>query len=174
MSDHMHAVHGKVWSEKDNAYRLSLECGNPNCSSKGRIEDEESPFLSHKCRGCDTPKQKPELTKDEILARVATAYDMGLLTGRRMKLMERWLDFVLRFEGGQLAYAVDFLEAEKRRNGISNTGAIGRLAGDADGYALNVLAAILTHKCQACATDKNAWHTRAATCPHADAGKTGF
>lgn len=37
------------------------------------------------------------MTKDELLARVANAYDCGLLSPERLKLLERWLDFVMRF-----------------------------------------------------------------------------
>ncbi len=108
-----------------------------------------------------------ELTKDELLARVATAYDMGLLTRERFGLMERWLDFVMRFEGGHMSQAVDFLRDEQERNHApcSNM-AIGTLAGDVDGYALIQFAAILTHHCQQCATDPSAWHTRSAFCRH--------
>lgn len=107
------------------------------------------------------------MTKDEFLARCDNAWEIGLCTPERLRLMERWLDFVLRFEGGQMCYAVDFLEQEMRRNGgPTGTGAIGKLAGDDDGYALIQLAAILTHRCQACATDSGAWHTRQAFCQH--------
>lgn len=55
------------------------------------------------------------MTKDELLARVANAYDCGLLSPERLKLLERWLDFVMRFEGGQLSTAVTFLESERER-----------------------------------------------------------
>lgn len=109
---------------------------------------------------------KQELTKEEIVDRVATAFDMGLLTRQRLTLMERWLDFVMRFEAGQMMYVVDFLDAEKRRNGPTTNSAIGNLAGDEDGYALIRLAALLNHKCQQCAEDHEAWHTRSAYCPH--------
>lgn len=106
------------------------------------------------------------MTKEQFLARCANAYDMGLCTPERLRLLDRWLDFVLRFEGGQMRYAVEFLDAEVRRNRTATNGAIGMLAGDDDGYALNVFAAILTHKCQTCAEDPDACHTRGAFCPH--------
>ncbi len=104
--------------------------------------------------------------KDELLARVATAYDLGLLTTPRLGLLREWLDFVMRLEGGQMTYVVDFLQAERERNGTSPNMAISKLAGDVDGYALIQLAAILTHPCQKCATDPSAWHTRPAFCSH--------
>ena len=107
------------------------------------------------------------MTKEQFLARCENAFNVGLCTPERLRLMERWLDFVLRFEGGQMSFVVDFLAAEKRRNNAPTQDmAIGRLAGDADGYALNQFAAILTHHCQECATDPNAWWTRSGFCDH--------
>lgn len=103
-----------------------------------------------------------ELTKEQILARVSTAFDMGLMTRKQMALLDKWLDFVIRFEGGQMSYVAEFLESEQRR-----TENFGRtLASDTDGYALNRLAAILSHPCQQCAEDQKEWHTRTAFCPH--------
>lgn len=103
-----------------------------------------------------------EFTKEQILARVSNAIDMGLMTRKQMSLLDKWLDFVNRFEGGQMRYVADFIESEKRRtSGYSRT-----LAADVDGYALNRLAAILSHPCQKCAEDPNEWHTRSAFCPH--------
>lgn len=103
-----------------------------------------------------------ELTKEQILARVSTAISMGLMGRKQMALLDKWLDFVLRFEGGQMSYVAEFLESERRR-----TGSFGRtLANDTDGYALIRLAAILSHRCQQCAEDPKEWHTRSAFCPH--------
>lgn len=102
------------------------------------------------------------MTKDELLARVANAYDCGLLTPERLRLLDRWLDFVLRFEGGQMNYAVEFLADERKR--LDNFGHGRTLAGDADGYALIQLSAILNHKCQKCATNPDAWWTRGCWC----------
>lgn len=103
-----------------------------------------------------------ELTKEQILARVSTAIDMGLMTQKHMALLDKWLDFVNRFEGGQMSSVAEFLESERRR-----TGNFGRtLASDTEGYALIRLAAILSHPCQRCAEDPNEWHTRSAFCPH--------
>jgi hypothetical protein len=98
------------------------------------------------------------MTKDELLARVANAYDCGLLSDVRLSLLARWLDFVMRLEGGQIHYAVDFLADEAKR--LDRFGRGKTLAGDADGYALILFAAILTHQCQTCATSPNAWWTR--------------
>lgn len=109
------------------------------------------------------------MTKDEFLARCATAWDCGYVTPDRLCLMMRWLDFVMRFEGGQLSMALDFLVDERRRNKCpagTSSGAIGNLAGDADGYALIQLSCLLAHPCQKCATDTSAWHTRAGFCEH--------
>lgn len=104
------------------------------------------------------------LTKEQFLARCGNAWDAGLCTPERLRLLENWLDFVLRFEGGQMNYAVEFLEREQQRTNFFHGGST--LAGDPDGYALNQLAAILTHPCQACATDPKAWWTRPAFCEH--------
>lgn len=41
------------------------------------------------------------MTKDEFLARCANAFDAGLLTPQRITLLNAWLDFVMRFEGGR-------------------------------------------------------------------------
>ncbi len=110
-----------------------------------------------------------ELTKTEWFARCETIFDMGLLTAERIKLLERWLDFVLRYEGvhfgetGQHRHLADFNEMEQHRI-RTNNGLV--LASDADGYALIRAAAILAHPCQKCAVDRNAWHTRVESCPH--------
>lgn len=102
------------------------------------------------------------MTKEEFLARCANAYDAGLVAPERLVLLDRWIDSVLRFEGGQLRYWLDFLENENQRtNGFHHT-----LANDADGYALVQFSAILRHPCQQCATDLNAWWTRSAFCEH--------
>ena len=109
------------------------------------------------------------MTKAEFLARCENAWDCGVINHDRLRLMSRWLDFVLRLEGGQLSMALDFLVAERKRNGVpfgTPTGAIGQLASDKDGYALQEFAAILTHHCQKCATDPSAWWTRTAFCKH--------
>lgn len=104
------------------------------------------------------------LTKEQFLARCATAYDMGHIRPETITLLNKWLDFVLRFEGGQVSYVADFLEEEKRRTNWFGPGRT--LAGDADGYALVYFAAILGHPCQKCAEDREQWHTRPAFCNH--------
>lgn len=109
------------------------------------------------------------MDKEQFLARCATAWDCGYVTPDRLVLMMNWLDFVMRFEGGQLSMALDFLVAERRRNNCpagTETGAIGNLAGDTDGYALQEFASLLAHPCQKCATSTSAWHTRAGFCEH--------
>ena len=105
-----------------------------------------------------------ELTKEQMLARVSNAIDMGLMTRKQIGLLDKWLDFVLRLEGGQMNYVAEFMESEKRRTShFART-----LASDDEGYALNRLAAVLSHPCQQCAEDPKAWHTRSAFCPHKD------
>jgi hypothetical protein len=104
------------------------------------------------------------MTREQLIARVGNAFDAGLLTPERIRLMSNWLDFVLRFEGGQMNYVVDFLESERMRTGLHQT-----LANDVDGYALIQFAAILTHPCQQCAVDPGAWWTRPGLmCRHRD------
>lgn len=103
-----------------------------------------------------------ELTKEQVLARVSNAFDMGLMGRKQMQLLERWLDFVNRFEGGQMSDVANFIEQEQRRTANFHR----TLAGDHEGYGLVKLAAILSHQCQACAEDSDAWHTRSAFCPH--------
>lgn len=99
--------------------------------------------------------------------RFETAHKMGLLTPEVFQLMERWLDGVMRLEGGQYHYWVDLMEQEKiRTNDFSGSKT---LANDRDGYKAIQFMAILTHPCQKCAEDPNAWHTRRAFCNH---GKT--
>jgi len=107
------------------------------------------------------------MTKQEFLDRCANAWDTGRVTPERLRLMRDWLDFVMRFEGGQISIALEFLNAEAQRNHAPmGNMSIGNLAGDTDGYALQEFAAILAHTCQKCATDPTAWWTRAAFCEH--------
>jgi len=106
------------------------------------------------------------LTKENLFKRFETAYKMGLLNPEVFNLMERQIDAVMRLEGGQFHYWVDFLEAEKRRT--ENFAGHKVLAGDVMGYKAIQLMAILTHQCQKCAEDPKAWHTRAAFCEHKD------
>lgn len=102
------------------------------------------------------------MTRADFLARCGNAFDAGLCSPERLRLLDKWLDFVLRFEGGQMAYVADFLESERERtNGFKPI-----LASDDVGYSLIRLAAILTHHCQTCAVDREAWWTRGAFCPH--------
>lgn len=56
------------------------------------------------------------------------------------------------------------MQAEKERtDGFSN---IKTLANDKLGYDGTYLLSILTHHCQICATNKEAWHTRPGFCNH--------
>lgn len=102
------------------------------------------------------------LTREQFLARCANAFDAGLCSPYRLRLMDAWLEAVMRIEGGQLMYLAGFINAEARRTGYFAS----TLDNDKDGCALVQLAAILNHSCQACATDPKAGSTLAALCPH--------
>ncbi len=114
-----------------------------------------------------------KLTKEEFLARCANAYDCGLVTKDLMHLLNQWLDTMMRLEhslftyGGQsqLHYVWDFLQEERKRLEVEKN-RTQTLAGDKDGYTLIQFAAILSHHCQKCATDPNAWWTRPGFCDH--------
>jgi hypothetical protein len=104
------------------------------------------------------------LTKQEVFARLENAYNMGLLTPEIFKLADRWTEMVHRLQGGQIEYFFDGLQSESERTQhFSNQF---RLANDTVGYNVIQLFAILTHHCQICATNPDAWHTRAGFCPH--------
>lgn len=105
-------------------------------------------------------------TKDQLLKRFETCIDKGLCQPHLLALMERWLDFVIRFEGGQISDVARFLQEEHKRHALYGPKDAMTLANDKDGYCLIQLAAILNHPCQKCAEDPNAWHTRAAFCEH--------
>ncbi len=104
------------------------------------------------------------MTKKEFLARIGNAWEMGLCTPEVLKIADKWLDFVMRYEGGQQKYVDDFLEDEGVR--LHNFEGKYVLANDTLGYKTIQLLAILTHSCQICAVDPNAWHTRSGFCPH--------
>ncbi len=110
------------------------------------------------------------MTKEEFIARCENAYDCGLVTPKAMKLMEAWLDAMMRLEHSlfsygqtQASYVWSFLEGERER--LQKNGGQ-TLAGDSEGYDLIQFAAILGHTCQKCAVDPRAWWTRSAFCPH--------
>lgn len=127
------------------------------------------------------------MTKEGFLARCATAYDAGLLTPYRLHLMDRWLDVVMR-EGHSRAcdynaiamngrygqgqweivhqFWTSYGEVSRLLRNSDNLNHLATLANDADGYALIQFAAILSHPCQICATDPNAWWTRPGCCRH--------
>lgn len=104
------------------------------------------------------------MKRNEFLRRCETIYDKGLIRPETVSLLEKWLDLVMRLEGGQLTNVVEILYDEKKRT--ENFAGHRTLASDPDGYALIQLAAILSHPCQECAEDKEAWHTRTAFCKH--------
>lgn len=107
------------------------------------------------------------MTREQFLKRCETAWDMGLINHLRMDLVEKCLDFVMRLDHtmfGQFQTQGDlvweFLKNEKERVGRRT------LANDTDLYAGIQFAAILSHPCQSCSEDKNAWHTRRGFCAH--------
>jgi hypothetical protein len=104
------------------------------------------------------------MTKQEFLDRCATAYDMGLCSDKIIRHISKAYDALHRLEGDQFHYFVDYLVDERQRTDhFSNHK---QLANDQLGYDGIRLLAIFTHHCQICATDKDAWHTRAGFCPH--------
>jgi hypothetical protein len=119
-------------------------------------------------RASYTVAKDPGLTREEWLARCETLYRLGLTSPNRLRLLAKWLEFVMRLEGGQMNDVARFLVEERDRTGGFVEG--GMLASDDDGYALFRLGAVLSHHCQACAEDPGAWHTRSAFCEHQGPG----
>jgi hypothetical protein len=72
-----------------------------------------------------------ERQKRDFLARCANAFDAGLCTPERLRLLDKWIDAVMRFEGGQTAYFADFIEAESQRTNHFHYAHV--LAGDVEG-----------------------------------------
>ena len=112
-------------------------------------------------------------TREQWLARCATVFDSGLARPKHMRLMREWLDALMRYEHtmfsdgqGQGKDWLRFLQSEFERTDQGRY----TLANDADGYALQQIAAILCHPCQLCAEDRQAWHTRPGFCEHRDRG----
>jgi hypothetical protein len=117
------------------------------------------------------------MTEEEFLNRCKTIYRNGHARPEVFVLMERWLDFVMRFEHtlfshgqGQGPTVWSFLDMERERlhrvGSERGTAAAMTLANDPLGYELQQVAAILSHHCQKCAEDPRAWHTRSAFCSH--------
>lgn len=102
------------------------------------------------------------MTKAQFLNRCNTAWTAGLIRPSTLKLLDQWIDMVMRLEGGQLDMFSDLLDSESRRTG----GFTMKLANDRDGYDIVQLSAILNHPCQQCAEDTKAWWTRTAFCQH--------
>ena len=112
------------------------------------------------------------MTRDEFLARCATIYDTGHAKPELFRLMRDWLDAMMRLEhtflgrmgDGQGQHFLDFMKQEEER--LGGRYCCSTLASDRDGYALQEIAAILAHPCQACAEDSQAWWTRPGFCTH--------
>ena len=97
---------------------------------------------------------------------MGNAWDLKLINEKSIAILYRWIDAIMRLEGGQIHYWVDFLEAEKSRT--LNFAGYKTLANDKEGYEAVHFTAILQHPCQKCAIDPEAWHTRFAFCNHKD------
>ena len=109
------------------------------------------------------------MTHDEFMARCETIWAKGHAKPELFRLMRDWLDALMRYEHTQFSHGqsqgkdwleflnIEFDRTERGRNTLAN---------DRDGYALQEIAAILSHPCQKCAEDKNAWHTRPGFCEH--------
>lgn len=114
------------------------------------------------------------MTKDEYMMRCETIWAKGHARPELFLLMRDWLDAVMRHEhtmfsvGGQ-TQGRDWFSFLQRELGRTNMGR-NTLANDVDGYALQDIAAILSHPCQQCAASKDAWHTRSGFCDHREAG----
>ena len=112
------------------------------------------------------------MTHNEFMARCETVWRAGLATEDAFRLLDKWVDAVLRLEyclfdqGDQIHYVWQFLEAERAR--VRERG--NTLANDDAGYGLVRMVAILSHPCQKCGEDPNAWHTRSAFCAHGSKG----
>lgn len=109
------------------------------------------------------------MTHDEFIARCETIWATGKAKPHLFRLMREWLDALMRYEHTQFSDGqgqgkdwLQFLNSEYERTDSGYR----TLANDADGYALQEIAAILAHPCQKCAEDKNAWHTRPGFCEH--------
>lgn len=80
------------------------------------------------------------------------------------KHIENTYDALFRLNGGQLDYFLMHMNDEmKRTQRFTN---MMQLANDTFGYDCCRVLAVLTHPCQLCAEDPEAWHTRAAFCNH--------
>lgn len=109
------------------------------------------------------------MTKEELLKRVANAYDMGLFKPEVLRLLDRWTDGIMRLEGGQFNYFAELITDEQKRTEYFRSDKV--LANDEIGYAVIHLVALLRHPCQKCAIDPQAWHTRSAFCEHREKQK---
>lgn len=101
------------------------------------------------------------LTKEQWLKRCETIYDC---LDCDLSLLLKAIDSLMRLEGGQTGYWVEFMESERVRTNDFSAHRV--LAGDKDLYNLLQMLSILDHPCQQCAEDKDAWWTRSSFCSH--------
>lgn len=84
--------------------------------------------------------------------------------GKLFKHIEDSYDAIHRLQGGQLSEFVEHLKEEKERT--QDFSSYCSLANDTLGYDCIRVMAVLTHHCQLCAENKDAWHTRSGFCEH--------
>lgn len=118
------------------------------------------------------------MTREEFLARCAVAFDAGLLTDARLRLLRDGLDALARIEaaefgqdrlsaGQQWGIWRRFLDDERHRLRVDERpDYVPTLANDPDLSALIAFASRLAHPCQECGVDPDAWVERTAFCPH--------
>lgn len=126
--------------------------------------------------------KKPKITKEQFLKRCATAWDAGYVDLWGLKRARNSLDLVMRLKAAYVGFNRDSsgndLIAEIGVEGHQGEMAISslvneieiapkkKLACDTEAYQAIQFVSLLTHPCQKCAEDKDAWHTRAGFCPH--------
>ena len=125
------------------------------------------------------------MTKQELLKRCETIYDMGLMNDGALTSLERGVELLMRITDvaargtvtisadappqcdNQIEYARDIIAMEAARvRAAAGKGALLTLASDQPGYDAVRLAVVLTHPCQTCAEDARAFHTRPGFCEH--------
>ena len=120
------------------------------------------------------------MTKKDFLKRCETLWEMGFFKDRKISQSLRaacdaflrlrdvyarhgdWFENIKRDTQGEIAIdnLTNFHSFDKTKT----------LANDDIAYNALYAASVLDHLCQACAEDKNAWHTRYAFCKHKGLG----
>ena len=103
-----------------------------------------------------------KLTKEDFVNRCGAAYDAGLVDSDTLELLKLWLNFVIQFEGGNMDYVSKFMVDERSRTDMY----IHTLSTDLLGARAVQLSYLLSHRCQACATNPHAWWSKDGSCDH--------